>query len=173
MRQNDNPPSGHPPPESDPRQTDIEIEALQRQLQRTLGSSVPPEKLPAVRRIISRYIHKIEEHYSGPLPHPRHLEHFERTLPGSAERILTMAEKEQRHRHGWEDKQLSASTISERMGLFGGIVVAVALIAGAVTCAFEHATEVAIALVAASAVSMVPAIIKGREYLNTSREDSE
>lgn len=38
-------------------------------------------------------------HYSGPLPSPAHFEAFERVLPGSAERILKMAETEQARRH--------------------------------------------------------------------------
>lgn len=33
--------------------------------------------------------------YSGPLPHPADLEKFERILPGAADRILGMAEREQ------------------------------------------------------------------------------
>ena len=40
-----------------------------------------------------------EDHYSGPLPTPDHFAGFEKVLPGSAERILKMAELEQVHRH--------------------------------------------------------------------------
>ena len=36
--------------------------------------------------------------YSGPLPPPAQLEHYERILPGAAERILAMVETEQRAR---------------------------------------------------------------------------
>lgn len=40
--------------------------------------------------------------FSGPLPPPTMYGEYERTLPGSAERILVMAEKEQDHRIEWE-----------------------------------------------------------------------
>jgi hypothetical protein len=56
------------------------------------------------------------------------------------------------------------------MGLLGGILVAVGLIAGAVICAYVGATAIGIALVAASGVSMVPAIIKGREWLHSRQQ---
>lgn len=36
--------------------------------------------------------------FSGPLPHPGILEGYEKILPGSADRILTMAEEEANHR---------------------------------------------------------------------------
>ena len=35
----------------------------------------------------------ISEHFSGPLPHPKHLAGYEAVAPGSADRIITMAEK--------------------------------------------------------------------------------
>jgi uncharacterized membrane protein len=37
--------------------------------------------------------------YAGPLPPAGEYERYERTLPGSASRILAMAEKEQAYRH--------------------------------------------------------------------------
>jgi uncharacterized membrane protein len=40
----------------------------------------------------------VEEQFSGPIPHPNILESYNRILPGAAERILSMAEEEQKHR---------------------------------------------------------------------------
>lgn len=42
--------------------------------------------------------------YSGPLPLPQHYAEYEKILPGAADRILSMAEKEQNHRHSREKK---------------------------------------------------------------------
>jgi uncharacterized membrane protein len=147
-----------------------ELQPLQEKLERTLASAVPAQKLPTVRQAVAAYVHEVEEHYSGPLPHPRHLEHFEGALPGAANRILVMAEQEQAQRHNWETRELRSSIFTERMGLLGGILVAVGLIAGAVICAYVGATAIGIALVAASGVSMVPAIIKGREWLHSRQQ---
>lgn len=52
-----------------------------------------------------------EEHsFSGPLPRPEDLAKYESVVPGSASRIIEMAEAEMRHRHRNEDK-LSRSVI--------------------------------------------------------------
>lgn len=48
--------------------------------------------------------------FSGPLPPPAVLERYDEVLPGSAERILAMAENEQRHRHGYDNSLLSLFT---------------------------------------------------------------
>ncbi len=149
-----------------------ELQPLQAALEQALASAVPREKLQTVRRAVQAYVHQLEEHYSGPLPRPRHLEYFERTLPGAANRILVMAEQEQAHRHRWEATELSSVILTERMGLFGGIAVAIGLIIGAVICAYFGDRVIGGALVAASAVSMVPAIIQGRDW-NQAEEPAE
>jgi len=48
------------------------------------------------------YIERTIETYAGPLPPPKLFEGYEQVLKGSADRILTMAEKEQSHRHSFE-----------------------------------------------------------------------
>lgn len=40
----------------------------------------------------------VETQFAGPLPRPEHFEGYDRTLPGAAERILAMAEREQQIR---------------------------------------------------------------------------
>ena len=47
----------------------------------------------------------LKEEYSGPIPHPNILKQFEEVIPGSADRILKMAEKEQEHRHEFEKEE--------------------------------------------------------------------
>lgn len=52
-----------------------------------------------------------ESHFSGPLPRPEDLEKYDNIVPGAAERILQMAEKEMQHRHE-EDSKLSKNVIT-------------------------------------------------------------
>ena len=68
------------------------------------------------------------EMYSGPLPHPRHFKQFNDTLPGSGDRILSMAEREQRHRH----RQENLVNFYPFVGLATGGVAFILCIAGAV-----------------------------------------
>lgn len=49
-------------------------------------------------QILSTVISVVQtEAFSGPLPHPRHLEHYDTILPGGAERIFQMTEKALEH----------------------------------------------------------------------------
>ena len=74
---------------------DIPDDGIEKKLEREIGSLVQSGQK---KQIISR-VQKImaQEHFSGPLPHPRHLIEYDAILPGAAERILTMAEKAQTH----------------------------------------------------------------------------
>ena len=47
--------------------------------------------------------------YSGPLPPANQFAEYERTLPGAADRILALAEKEAEHRHQNEDAIIKKS----------------------------------------------------------------
>lgn len=65
----------------------------------------PPPQLHQQTHLTS--IQKVEA-FSGPLPPPALLEHYEQVLPGSAERIVAMAEGESTHRRSCEQKALEA-----------------------------------------------------------------
>ncbi|WP_404377720.1 DUF2335 domain-containing protein [Vreelandella aquamarina] len=47
--------------------------------------------------------------YSGPLPPSSEMERYETITPGAADRILAMAEQQQRHRHNQESKENEAN----------------------------------------------------------------
>ncbi len=69
--------------------------------------------------------------FSGPIPPPQFLGRYEEILPGSADRILAMAENEQEN-----SKDVGRSILSnDRFRITGSIVVSLALIIGAVICA--------------------------------------
>lgn len=55
---------------------------------------------------LTEYLHAAS--FKGPLPPPALFEHYEKALPGSADRILKLAENEQTYRHDWEKKALDA-----------------------------------------------------------------
>lgn len=49
------------------------------------------------------------DQFQGPLPPPDFFEQYEATLPGAAERILQMAERQASHRQGAEPLALAAA----------------------------------------------------------------
>lgn len=73
--------------------------------------------------------------YSGPLPPSTEFASYEDILPGAAERILTLAESETKHRHKTEDKLVS---ISGRGQIFALIVSILSLGAVGLSIFFEQ-----------------------------------
>lgn len=61
-----------------------------------------PSAKEAMTRVVMSAMMQRERH-RGPLPSPRQLDAYERCLPGAAERIVAMAEREQGHRHATVD----------------------------------------------------------------------
>jgi uncharacterized membrane protein len=57
--------------------------------------------------------------YSGPLPPAADFERYNAALPGAAERILAMAEKEAAHRHDAEDSLVKEEVRASKTGQFG------------------------------------------------------
>lgn len=83
------------PSEEEPR----EIEEIldENSIPAELIENVPQETRAELLRAIVAFQFEIEqiEHYSGSVPHPSLIERYEATLPGSADRILKMAEERQ------------------------------------------------------------------------------
>src|SRR6266568_1571715 len=68
--------------------------------------------------------------FSGPIPPASELEHYERVKPGLAERIvsmaerqLTMAEDQMKHRHKLEDKAIATNVRLSYLGLASGFIL--------------------------------------------------
>ena len=101
----------------------------------------PNENKPAVEETQEHsaiLLHQ-ESAYSGPIPPPAHIEHYERVLSGSANRIIRMAEEEQLHRMGQDNKNSQLNLI----GLLLGAFIVLVLIGVAVYAITLGATAVA------------------------------
>ena len=106
---------------------------------------IPPDKLAllkkshlsedAVRTVVNLSVMQARrEVFSGPMPHPDHFGKYEEILPGAAERILTMAEKEQSHRHTQSSKLTSTETLNRTLATIFGGLLGVALVGGGIFC---------------------------------------
>lgn len=77
-----------------------------------------------------------EEHHQGPLPHPKILEGYEKTCPGAADRIITMAEKQQDHRMEMEKSVITAGNRDSKLGIICGTLVCIAVVIAGVVMTF-------------------------------------
>ncbi len=89
------------------------------------------ESIPEDTRIA--YVQGVS--FRGPLPPPILFEHYDKTLPGSAERIMRMAEKEQSHRQQWEIAALGMQKSDFLRGQWMGFGLGIAGVAVAMVCA--------------------------------------
>src|SRR5215469_344716 len=115
--------------QADPSAASGENALVRTQIEQVLEQVDVPQK---VRENLVEQLVMVTESYRGVLPHPKHFADFERVLPGCAERIMQMAEKEQNHRHGRENKIMGAeSTYATRAQLYAAGIMLI-LVAGAV-----------------------------------------
>lgn len=64
--------------------------------------------------------------WQGPIPPAHEMEHYERVMPGSANRILAMAESQTGHRQQLETTVVTGNIESERRGQRYGLAVVAA-----------------------------------------------
>lgn len=72
------------------------------------AKSEPQVPSPNHQSVLKHIAFELREEFSGPLPHPRHLAQYDLVLPGAADRILSMAEQQQKHRMSLEKKVVEA-----------------------------------------------------------------
>lgn len=138
----------------------------------TTGASVADDDTTPRSENSSKTIaHHIEQRFSGPLPPPKILEQYERVLPGSAERILKMAEKEQGHRHSVEKTETDGIFGLQRRGqLFGFLIAISAFLIGGILVYLGHDWVGGI-LMGATVVSLVTVFVVGSRKKQEQEDD--
>lgn len=99
--------------------------------------------------------------YSGILPHPMLLKQFDEVLPGTAERIITMTEKEGEHRRIIEKQIVDSEFKIQNQGIKLGFLIALVGILGSIFLAFYDKTIASTILGGSTLVSLVSVFIKG------------
>jgi uncharacterized membrane protein len=100
-----------------------------------------PADTPAERPslIILEKMEQIErkfEAFRGPIPPPQILADYEKILPGSTERIITMAEKQSAHRQSLEMIAVKSGANDSRLGLIFGLIIGLAALCLAGFCSY-------------------------------------
>lgn len=72
------------------------------------------------------------EHFSGPLPHPKILAGYENVIPGGADRILSMAELEAKHRHDMDNKCHKTDSRDSLLGIVSAFTLTTMIIVGGI-----------------------------------------
>lgn len=162
-----------------------ELETLDELLKKD-SDALSPDEIHLREELIEKHrghlrqgIKRVEyAQFSGPLPPPNVLASYEQVLPGAAERILQLAEREQASRHRESDRtqtyldnELRSSTITQHIGQVTGTLIALAGL-GLGFYAFsigESGWGVAIVLFEISALT--GAFVLGRRYSHREHPD--
>ena len=102
------------------------------------------------------------QHFQGPLPPPFILKDYEEILPGSADRILNMSERQQQHRIELERARVFADIRMEQLGLGAGFILAVILAIGGIWLAAEGKELTGFAILVANIAVVVGAFYFAR-----------
>lgn len=117
--------------------------------------------------------------WAGPLPEPDILRRYDEILPGAAERILKMAENQQRHHHDQENRQLemyfmalqSDSKRSNR-GLWAGFAITLAGLGGGMFLVYAGHDWAGAAIAGLNLVSLAAVFVYGTRSRRAERADN-
>lgn len=133
---------------------------LAEEIARRLESIIPKgQQAQVVAQVVSIFE---QERFSGPIAHPRHLREYENILPGSAERIIAMAESNLDHRQRMQDKAIQADIDDTRSGRNLGFAAFCLLIVCAMICVALGEIVAAGFFLGAAAIGAVGRFIDGR-----------
>ncbi|QLH13560.1 DUF2335 domain-containing protein [Paracoccus pantotrophus] len=135
--------------------------SLEAELDRQIGEIVPQAmRAQVVARVTSVVA---SEYFSGPIAHPRHLREYEDICPGSADRIITMAEERNRHIMAMERKVLEEDAADQKRGMqYGAGLFCLLIVAAFVTSAMKLHPAVPGLFLGAATLGGIGLFIKGR-----------
>ncbi len=135
--------------------------SLEVEIDRQVGDLVPQKaRGEVVRRLTSIMF---SEMFSGPIAHPRHLREYEDILPGSADRIVSMAEDRNNHHIAMDQKMSDAEIADRKLGMIiGGSLFAFLVGAALVVALVSKSATLAGIFMGAAVIGGIGLFVKGR-----------
>jgi len=101
--------------------------------------------------------------FAGPLPSPADFQGYESVLPGSAERILSLTERQSAHRMSLEQRVVNSGIKQSWVGQAFAFIIAMTTIIGGVICILDGKDVGGIASILAVLTSLVFVFLAGRK----------
>jgi len=146
------------------------VDRLEHELQENPNSELVERLVqsPAIQRVVM-------EMHQGPLPPAHAMADYDRVLPGAAERIMQMAEREQAHRHTVQEEQLTQGKSlatgylrQDSQGKWMGFTIAMSVLILACVMAVLGHEGLAVVLAGFDLVGLAAVFVAGRFF---SRDD--
>jgi uncharacterized membrane protein len=100
--------------------------------------------------------------FTGPLPPPEVLSKYNEAVPGAAERILAMAEKQSDHRQQLERKVVDSNTFTQKVGPILGFIVAMTAVVGGIELVLKGKDGYGLAAIITALASLAGVFIYGK-----------
>jgi uncharacterized membrane protein len=144
-----------------------EFEELVKAADPQVYNKLPQDVRPQVMRMVGKVALKITE-FSGPLPPPEQLARYNQVLPGAADRIVTMAERQSAHRIELEKLVVSRQLRQSENGQMLAFIIAVLFLIGALVATLLGHDWVGGVLGGTTVLSLVTVFIAGKWEQNAS-----
>lgn len=130
-----------------------------------------PQQLSAQQR--SEHITRVAAAFSftGPLPPPDVLTKYNDALPGAAERIVAMAERQSAHRQEIEKTVIGSNAFVQKVGPFLGFIVAMTVVGGGLYLIAHGQSLYGLSAVIAALASLAGVFIYGKATQKRDLED--
>ena len=102
------------------------------------------------------------QHFSGPIPRPIDLEHYERIHPGLADRIMKMAEIQSSHRQECEKIVVTGGIRSQMWGQIFGFIIGMSAIAAGTYLTLQNKGTEGLTTILTALASLVGVFIYGK-----------
>lgn len=135
--------------------------SLEELLDRQIGDLVNQKQRDVIVSRVTSLL--VREQFSGPLPHPKHLLGYEEISPGAADRIISMAERDQSHQIQMDKDILAAEKSDRKLGMWLGWGAFVFLVVCALASAAITGSQVIPGLfLGTAAIGGVSLFVRGR-----------
>jgi uncharacterized membrane protein len=150
------------------RESHVQVpDELRAEIARKIGPSLSNID-PQTKQLIVERTLEVAVQFSGPIPPGPLLREYDVVVPGSADRIIAMAEREQEHQHAMERAASKNPFVLEMVGLvLGATVTCVGLALGAY-CIVKGFTLAGLSLFGATLGTIVITLVNGRGNGNVS-----
>lgn len=123
------------------------------------------------RRVEQKLVQATLQSFSGPLPPPEVLVKYNECVPDGAKRLIEMAERQQAHRQRIESRVVNWNTLDQRIGLFLGFTLAMAVGIGGFWLILHGKDATGIAAVITSLATPAGIFIFGRRKQEKERTE--
>jgi uncharacterized membrane protein len=137
-------------------------EVLTAEIDRQIGTIVPQGQREQIVARVTRIVQS--EVFSGPIAHPRHLREYDQIVPGSADRIIKMAENALAHRERMDTKIVDAEIADRKLGMFLGFAGLLLILGAAAYFGSQGEKVIAGCFLSTAVLGAIPVFVLGRHW---------